>query len=59
MIASFSAFVLALAGSASAVSTAALVAQLRNAPTNVDRISALNDSDVCHIQYHTGIMSEY
>ena len=57
MIASFSAFVLALAGSTSAVSTAALVAQLRNAPTNVDRISALNDSDVC--RFHLHVASKY
>ena len=40
---------LALASSAYAQgSVAALVAQLRNAPTQVDRIAALNDSDVSY-----------
>ena len=41
-------FVLALstATAVNAVSTAELVAQLRTAPTAVDRINALNDSDV-------------
>ena len=47
MLASASAFVLALAGAATAVSTAELVAQLRGAPTQVDRIRALNDTQVC------------
>ena len=46
MIASIASFVLALAGTASAVSTAELVAQLRGAPTQVDRIRALNDTQV-------------
>ena len=41
-----SALFLALAGAASAVSTAELVAQLRGAPTQVDRIRALNDTQV-------------
>ena len=44
---SIAASVLALAGSASAQgvsSVAALVASLRNAPTQVDRISMLNDT---------------
>ena len=42
------AFILALstATAVNAVSTAELVAQLRTAPTAVDRINALNDSDV-------------
>ena len=48
MLASISAFALALASAANAVSTAELVAQLRTAPTQVDRIRALNDSDVCN-----------
>ena len=47
MIASAASFILALAGAASAVSTAELVAQLREAPTQVDRIRALNDTQVC------------
>ena len=47
MIASAASFILALAGAASAVSTAELVAQLRDAPTQVDRIRALNDTQVC------------
>ena len=46
MIASAASFILALAGAASAVSTAELVAQLRGAPTQVDRIRALNDTQV-------------
>ena len=49
MVNSASVFVLALAGVASAVSTAELVAQLRDAPTQVDRIRALNDTDVGHL----------
>ena len=51
MFASASAFVLALAGAVSAVSTAELVAQLREAPTQVDRIRALNDTQVCSLSY--------
>ena len=47
MLASTASFILALAGAASAVSTAELVAQLRGAPTQVDRIRALNDTQVC------------
>lgn len=46
MRASTCAFLLAFAGAASAVSTAELVAQLRGAPAAVDRIRALNDTDV-------------
>ena len=46
MLALSAAFVLALTGAVNAVSTAELVAQLRTAPTAVDRLNALNDSDV-------------
>lgn len=45
--AAFASIALAFAGTVSAqASVAALVATLRGAPTQVDRIKALNDSDV-------------
>ena len=57
MIASVASLVLAFAGAASAVSTAELVAQLRGAPTQVDRIRALNDTQVCKsfLSFHLSI----
>ena len=45
-LASLSALVLALTGSASAQAIAAQVAALRNAATEVDRLQLLNDTDV-------------
>ena len=51
MFASTFAFGLALAGAANAVSTAALVAELREAPTQVDRIRALNDTQVNQLHF--------